>query len=319
LRDEDETCDREDYSCRTHEYTSNLPEIHEIVARWRAILSEYENGEDPKVLITDADTTDLEVIKYYGTFGRVTESLPNNYLLRDTSVEDTPLTERIKNFTSMLPTDATASWLLGSQDRQRLGTDDDDNDALLKALTVLQMTLPGIPVVYYGDEVGMRNGALPSHSPDPYRTPMQWNNDTNAGFSDGVPWTAVNDKFTERNTENTASGTVNAVFRQLSELRAQQDSFQIGNFDLIDVEDESVIAFVREIEGHDRFFVAVNLKAEDWGAYNVANKRDIIPNRPDVVMTTAEDSELSPGDRGDLTKLKLKAYESAIFVWEYSR
>ena len=72
-------------------------------------------------------------------------------------------------------------------------------------LAVLSVTLPGSSFLYYGQELGMRNGADGGNDPvgrDMYRAPMQWNGESDAGFTNGTsPYIIVNDDYPTRNVE----------------------------------------------------------------------------------------------------------------------
>jgi glycosidase len=62
------------------------------------------------------------------------------------------------------------------------------NDGKMKAAASIYLTLPGIPYIYYGEEIGMR-GSKPDEN---IRTPMQWNTNIYAGFSTSTPWQSMN-------------------------------------------------------------------------------------------------------------------------------
>ncbi|MEI2689565.1 MAG: alpha-amylase family glycosyl hydrolase [Anaerolineae bacterium] len=62
----------------------------------------------------------------------------------------------------------------------------------LAATTLL--TLPGVPFIYYGEEIGM-TGNKPDER---IRTPMQWADEANGGFTSGTPWEALNSDLAER-------------------------------------------------------------------------------------------------------------------------
>ena len=73
-------------------------------------------------------------------------------------------------------------------------------------LAVLSLTLPGSSFLYYGQELGVRNGADGGNDPagrDPYRVPMQWNTQAQAGFTNGTasPYIPVNTDYQTRNVE----------------------------------------------------------------------------------------------------------------------
>ncbi len=92
------------------------------------------------------------------------------------------------------------------------------DDKYTNAVSMLLMTLPGTAFTYYGDEIGMVNGIIPtSDKKDPRgrdaeRTPMQWSGEVNAGFTAGTPWLPVNSDYNSRNVKVNYTFALNNVF-----------------------------------------------------------------------------------------------------------
>jgi alpha-amylase len=146
----------------------------------------------------------------------------------------------------------TYATFLANHDMQRVMTtlregSTDDAEALAKAklCATIQLTLPGIPFVYYGEELGM-TGAKPD--PD-LRTPMQWASDTvTAGFTSGTPWREPHADTTTTNvraqTDDPAS--LLATYRRLIRLRTEQPGLWRGEFTLLDASNPAVLAYMLE-------------------------------------------------------------------------
>lgn len=87
-------------------------------------------------------------------------------------------------------------------------------------MNMVLLALPGTPFTYYGDEIGMTDGAG-SGERDPFRTPMQWSDSPNAGFTEGTPWLPVNGDYKTINVE-TMENVVNShtkIYREMASLR----------------------------------------------------------------------------------------------------
>ncbi len=136
----------------------------------------------------------------------------------------------------------------------------------IELINSLLLSMPGTPIIYYGDEIGMgdnfylgdRNGV---------RTPMQWNSDRNAGFSAGhvqqlfLPvitdseyhYTTVNVDVQRANASSLMNWT-----RRMLQARRQSKAFSSGDFEFLHPENARIIAFVRRFEG-DTLLVIANL------------------------------------------------------------
>ena len=150
--------------------------------------------------------------------------------------------------------------------RRRLAPLLGNNRRRIELLNGLLMALPGTPVLYYGDEIGMgdnvylgdRNGV---------RTPMQWSADRNAGFSEAnrqqlfLP--VVTDPEYTYESVNVAAQQANPSsllwwMKRLIALRKQHPAFGRGSLTFLQPDNRRVVAFVREHEG-EQILVAANM------------------------------------------------------------
>ncbi|MCP2339894.1 maltose alpha-D-glucosyltransferase/alpha-amylase [Actinomadura rupiterrae] len=139
--------------------------------------------------------------------------------------------------------------------RRRLAPLLENDRNQLELFTALLMSLPGSPVLYYGDEIGMGDNIWLGDR-DAVRTPMQWTPDRNAGFSRCDParlylplimdpiygYQAVN---TEAQREN--PGSLLNWTRKMIEIRRRHPVFGVGEYVELSASNPSVLAFVREI------------------------------------------------------------------------
>ncbi len=122
------------------------------------------------------------------------------------------------------------------------------------AATIL-LTLPGVPFVYYGEEIGM-TGDKPDER---LRTPMQWNG-TSRGFTSGKPWEALQPDSLTANVavEDRASSSLLGLYRRLIRLRANDKALREGELEPVDTGNEAVLGYLRK-DGSSRVLVVVNL------------------------------------------------------------
>jgi maltose alpha-D-glucosyltransferase/alpha-amylase len=138
--------------------------------------------------------------------------------------------------------------------RRRLAPLLDNDRNQLELFTALLLSLPGSPVLYYGDEIGMGDNIWLGDR-DGVRTPMQWTPDRNAGFSRADParlylpalmdpiygFQALNVEAAEKNPGSLLHWT-----RRMIEIRKRHPVFALGSYDELSSSNPSVLAFVRE-------------------------------------------------------------------------
>ena len=121
------------------------------------------------------------------------------------------------------------------------------------AATIL-LTLPGVPFVYYGEEIGM-TGDKPDER---LRTPMQWALAPAAGFTTGKPWEALQpDSFTANvSVESRDLESLLNLYRWLMKMRATKSALRNGELVPVETGNESVLAYIRRNSTHAMLVVA---------------------------------------------------------------
>ena len=189
----------------------------------------------------------------------------------------------------------------------------------IKMLAAVNILLRGLPFLYQGQEIGMRNCPMDSiedyddintkdqyrtsleagcteeealdacirYSRDNARTPMQWSHEKEAGFTTGKPWLKVNPNYTEINVEDQLKDedSVLHFYKKLIALRkseAYRETLIFGRFVPAFEADEDVFAFYRESESGDRIFIAANFGKEE--------KMLTLPEKNYTVLLTNDDS-----------------------------
>jgi glycosidase len=111
------------------------------------------------------------------------------------------------------------------------------------AATIL-LTLPGLPFVYYGEEIGM-TGDKPDER---LRTPMHWTREPAAGFTSGKPWQALQPDSLTANVaaQEHVAGSLLNLYRRLMRQRAANSALRNGALIPVETGNESVLAYIRQ-------------------------------------------------------------------------
>jgi maltose alpha-D-glucosyltransferase/alpha-amylase len=150
--------------------------------------------------------------------------------------------------------------------RRRLAPLVDNDRRVMELFHALLFSLPGSPILYYGDEIGMGDNVFLGDR-DGVRTPMQWAPDRNAGFS-RADWAQLYSAPLMDPVYGFAALNVEAELRDPSSLlhwiqrmlavRKRHPLFGIGSFEVLSAENPSVLAFIREL-GDDVVLCVNNL------------------------------------------------------------
>ena len=278
----------------------NLPETHEFLKRVR---KEVDALYPDRVMLCEANQWPQDVVEYFGDAETGDECqmafhfplMPRLFMAvrRESRY---PISEILAN-TPAIP--RTCQWGIFLRNHDELTLEmvtDDERDYMyseyakdprmksnvgiarrlapllensrdqIELFTGLLLSLPGSPVLYYGDEIGMGDNIYLGDR-DGVRTPMQWNADRNAGFSAADPqrlylpaildpvygYQALNVEAQMRSSSSLLNWT-----RRMIAVRKQHPVFGMGTYDELGSSNPSVLVFVREF-GDDRVLCVNNL------------------------------------------------------------
>src|SRR6202050_2037816 len=217
-------------------YNRNFPEVHEELQKLRKVANESD-----AVLIGETWTSNAaQLDRYYGQDGNELQ-MPMDFMFTTVNKLSPPEFRR-----QIAAVDSAHGWpvfVISNHDivrsYNRYG-DGKNNDAIAKLMGVFYLTLRGTPIMYYGEEIGMENndptrkedvkdpigrvGWPQEKGRDGERTPMQWDDSPNAGFSQTTPWLPVPASY---KTHNVASelqdpNSILQFYRHLLALRHQE-------------------------------------------------------------------------------------------------
>lgn len=198
----------------------------------------------------------------------------------------------VKRINSAKQNNGYLGIISGNHDTPRVATFLDDNK--LRLFYMIIMTLPGVPFVYYGDEIGMKHRDLPSkdggYQRTGDRTPMQWDNSKNRGFSDydgELYLPQGNEKCNVEDQLNDKSSLLNYI-KDLISFRKNYSQITDEDFSLIDL-GEKVFAYSR-----NDIKIVINLSNHD---INISDLKQIL-------ITSSEDA---------VKENKLSSYSGLIY------
>ncbi len=184
-----------------------------------------------------------------------------------------------------------------------------DVDAVAKAAAFLLLGLRGTPFLYYGEEIGMIDVAIPPDeivdpparlaSPefpwwnrDQCRTPMAWTGERGAGFTTGSPWIRIGDDAAVRNVAKEAADprSVLDCYRRLLRARRMRRALRAGAFEWLALDAPDVLGWIRG-QGPDAVIVLVNFSVDErrvsWTAPGgTSGWRPLVGSNPDPTPPT---------------------------------
>ena len=165
---------------------------------------------------------------------------------------------------------------LRNHDQTRTLTDLDGDVARAKLASAIQLTLPGIPFVYYGEEIGMTGS---KRDGDPrLRTPMQWRAEPGVGFTTGRPWEPLPaDSFAATVADQDDDpGSLLNHYRALMNLRGSDRALSRGDLVPLDAGSDAALAYLRVHDGRAALVVA-NLGETQLGGVRVSSAGAALP------------------------------------------
>lgn len=254
------------YSQLFHDFTTTQVGMHDLVRSFRQTMDEYsrEPGRYRFLgTVASGETVDKTMMYYGLPFVQEADFPFNDYLGQLDAPSGLHVSRAIEAWMENMPEGKWPNWMLGGPDyarlSSRLGQD------FVNIMNMLMFTLPGTPITYYGEEIGMRNiGATDvSENYDANtllsKAPMQWDNSSNAGFSDGNhTWLPTSPDYHTVNVDAQKIQFDSALrlYQNLSLLHASELPLSRGWFCSMPTKG-TLIAYTREMDGIDTIFLVL--------------------------------------------------------------
>ncbi|TDB63729.1 alpha-amylase family glycosyl hydrolase [Arundinibacter roseus] len=296
-------------------YSTDQPEVHDIVQKMRSVLDEY----DHRMMIGEIYLPIHKLVVYYGVDNKGAH-LPFNFLLLSLPWEPQKIAAAIDEYEGAIPAGGWPNWVLGNHDQPRISSRIGIQQARVAALLLL--TLRGTPTIYYGDEIGMHDVPIPFEevqdpqglnmpdknlSRDPARTPMQWEPTPQSGFTTARPWLRIARSAPRQNvqTQQQDDHSMLSFYKRLIALRQAEPSLMYGNYIPV-YSDNQIFVYIRHQEGSDRLLVVLNLSHRPC-YFNPPNLRIqgtvVLATHIEIEGSRVEDSLSLYGDEGMLIRL----------------
>ena len=282
---------------RLHEFIQEMN--REVLSKYDCMTVGEAPGSTPEVarLFTDPDRKELNMIFTFEhmNIDRVPGAVNRKWALKPFDLRE--LKRVMSDWQYKLAGRGWNALYFENHDQPRVisrwGNDTEYREECAKAYATVLHGMQGTPYIYQGEEIGMTNVAFEleeyedievrnafqelvvngksitreefqkavwNKSRDNGRTPMQWDDSENAGFTTGTPWFRVSDRYQEINVKNALEkkDSVFYYYKELIRLRHEEPLLTEGEYRLILPEDEHIFAYLRQTE-KEGWLVAANL------------------------------------------------------------
>jgi alpha-glucosidase len=297
-------------------YTNNLPEVHDVIRRLRALINSYAGD---RVLIGETYLPNVqELDKWYGGAKHDELQLPMDMQVGFTNKLDASLfRQRINDAETQLNGNQPL-FVFDNHDNARSWNrygDGVHDQAIARVIATMLLTAHSTAMTYYGAEIGMVTstptrredvkdpigirGWPKEKGRDGERTPMQWSDSKDAGFSAAaVTWLPAAPDYTTVNVK-TEEGEPDSLLnwnKKLIAMRKDDPTLRDGRQVMLDENNPSVLSYVREgVGGHPAIVVALNFTGEpqtvslDTEAAGVAGKTvsTLMTDAPSLKQTSS--------------------------------
>lgn len=248
-------------------FSKNQKDLNYCIDGLCEVMGEFED----KFIVSEAYVDIPKIISLYRACSQKVHAPFNfNLMYRDWSALE--YKKFINEFEQSLSVDDWPNYVFGNHDRPRLVSRLGEERA--KIVATLLLTLRGMPFIYYGDEIGMTDVGITSGeskdrfakragdiklSRDPQRSPMQWSDGKNAGFSEAEPWLPIASDFKKKNVEVELGDpdSILNLYRALINFRNETPALQYGSYKSLDTDSPDIFSYVREY-GNEKILIMLN-------------------------------------------------------------
>ncbi len=244
----------------------NTPATHEWL---RGFYKIYKDANPEAMAVGEVWSPTVEVVKYIGDqVDLAFEFDTAQAMLKSARFEDRNHILRAHRLsTERYPPNQFATFLT-NHDQERTMSELRENVNRAKTAASLLLTGPGAPFLYYGEEIG-HVGGKPDEN---IRTPMQWSDTDNAGFTTAtIAWRAPQRSYRDVNVaaQTDDPDSLLSHYRRLIQTRNAHEALRIGDWWEVEVEDKRIYAFLRHSD-EETLLVLINLGGEPISDYSLS-------------------------------------------------
>ena len=309
-----------------NKYNTNLPELHDVLKGLRKIADQYN-----AVLIGETATKTIEQLdKYYGHGGNELQ-MPMDLMFA--KVDELSPPEFRRQIAAVNSAPGWPVYLIGNHDLPRSYDrygDGEHNDAIAKVMAGLYLTLRGTPIMYYGEEIGIEQNDPKSKAEvkdpigklgwpnnkgrDGERTPMQWTDKVNAGFSKTRPWLPVSDNYRTHNvaSEQKDPNSILRFYEQLLALRHTNQALLDGDYVALNQNDPNVMSYLRRYKDQ-AVLVVLNMSDEAQKASFALGPQGFSASEAKTLLTTMPEMK----DSANVSGMTLAPF--SVYIGEVTR
>jgi len=165
---------------------------------------------------------------------------------------------------------------LSNHDQDRVMTVLMQDESKARIAAAVYLTSPGVPFVYYGEEIGLTGQGDHRN----IRTPMHWSAESKAGFTSGTPWLFPKPDYAEKNVQNQLqdSSSLLRFYMNLLRIRSQSEGLQSGQFYPVACSSAAVLSYAR-VTQNEQVLVILNLSNQPQEKVTFRTLEGLLPGR----------------------------------------
>ncbi|XP_071962686.1 maltase A2-like [Antedon mediterranea] len=289
--------------------------VQDRIAQWREVFTDNSYLGKYRLLLTSGADSIESAVTQYGNEDRLLADIPLNIQFLE-SISGTPsgddisasidAWEEAKENIDEKTASRWNSWMLSNNNVNRLAKR--CSSGLVNVMNTLLLTLPGTPIVMYGEELGMQGNA--DNDNFNQLAPMSWASSKNANFSKATPWKALDSKWMENNVEELKKDDMSTlnIFKSLVNIHLESPVVA-GTFDLISSSNNGM-AYLRRLRDWPTYLVVLN--------FGSSNEEFEFPSdrvRDEVEAVLSTDGKFTGKDLNVQT-MTLAGQQAAIFKFK---
>jgi glycosidase len=296
---------------------NSLQDTPETIQFWKDFRSYYKSIDTAAFAVGEAWTNTDQVVPYVTNNGLdycFEFDLAQSIVNAANNGSASALQTQVEKVMSSYPYLQFGTFLT-NHDMNRVMDQLGNSNSKAMLASDLLLTLPGIPYLYYGEEIGMNGSGADENK----RTPLQWNSSSKAGFTSGTPWRAVNSNYTSKNIESQQidNNSIWSHYKNLISIHQNQKALQVGNYNSLVASNSSVFTFHRQIK-EEHLVIVSNTGASDLTNVMISSSQGQFPqgNFVLVPLTGGDQLLVTVDNTGSLTNVninQISAQSSIIY------